>query len=77
MTPVPPDFREFLRLLHDVGVRYLLIGGYAVNIHGYARRTDDLDVWIACDPQNADAMRDALRRFGASRSAHAQLRPRR
>jgi hypothetical protein len=41
------DFREFLKLLHDHEVKYLLIGGYAVNYHGYVRGTGDLDVWIA------------------------------
>jgi len=31
---LPDDFREFLRLLNDADVRYLLIGGYAVGYHG-------------------------------------------
>jgi len=61
---LPHDFREFLRLLADSEVAYLLIGGYAVGFHGYPRATQDLDVWIATDPENADRMVDALRRFG-------------
>lgn len=32
---LPDDFREFLRLLNNAGVEYLLIGGYAVGYHGY------------------------------------------
>ena len=32
---LPPDFKEFLRLLNTHGVEYLLIGGYAVGYHGY------------------------------------------
>jgi hypothetical protein len=49
-----PDFRGFLESLNSNGVRYLLLGGYAVNHYGYRRATDDLDVWIAVDPENAE-----------------------
>jgi predicted nucleotidyltransferase len=61
---LPPDFREFLRLLNDHGVEYLLIGGYAVNYHGYPRATADMDVWIALQPANAGRMVAALKEFG-------------
>ena len=61
---LPSDFREFLRQLADSSVEYLLIGGYAVGYHGYPRATQDLDVWIASNPDNAERMVDALRRFG-------------
>lgn len=65
MAPgLPDDFREFLSLLSDEQVRYLLIGGYAVGYHGYPRATGDLDVWIEVDPDNADRMVAVLRRFG-------------
>jgi hypothetical protein len=40
------DFREFLRLLNASRVEYLLVGGYAVGLHGYPRSTVDLDIWI-------------------------------
>ena len=42
----------------------MLIGGYAVGYHGYPRATQDLDVWIASSPENADRTVEALRRFG-------------
>ncbi len=61
---LPSDFREFLRLLADSEVEYLVIGGYAVGYHGYPRATQDLDVWIASNPENADRMVEVLRRFG-------------
>ena len=61
---LPADFKEFLRLLGRHGVRYLLIGGYAVNYYGYPRATGDIDVWIALDPDNASRMVDVLREFG-------------
>ena len=42
---LPPDFREFLKLLNSYQVEYLLIGGYAVGFYGYPRATADMDVW--------------------------------
>jgi len=41
----PQDFSEFLKLLNAHHVEYLLIGGFAVAIHGYPRATADMDVW--------------------------------
>jgi hypothetical protein len=58
------DFNEFLKLLNSTGVEYLLIGGYAVAIHGYVRATNDLDVWVRISPSNAAATVQALREFG-------------
>lgn len=42
----------------------MLIGGYAVNFHGYVRTTGDFDVWIATSPSNARKIVDALIHFG-------------
>ena len=44
MEPIefPQDFSEFLRLLNDHRVEYLLVGGFAVALHGYPRATADL-----------------------------------
>jgi predicted nucleotidyltransferase len=64
MTPLLPDLREFLRLLNDHHVEYLLIGGYAVSYHGYVRSTADMDIWIAMNPENAQRMVELLRAFG-------------
>ena len=61
---LPPDFKEFLRLLNAQGVEYLLIGGYAVGYYGYPRATNDLDIWIAVQSENAERMVTALRDFG-------------
>ena len=61
---LPLDFKEFLKLLNEKGVRYLLIGGYAVGYHGYPRATGDMDVWIAVHPDNAQKMVDVLKDFG-------------
>ncbi len=59
-----PDFKEFLRSLNAHKVEYLLIGGYAVNYHGYPRATADMDIWIAVHPANADRVVAALKEFG-------------
>jgi hypothetical protein len=61
---LPADFKEFLSLLGLHGVRYLLIGGYAVNYYGYMRATGDIDVWIALDAENAARMVHVVRDFG-------------
>src|SRR5215204_1917457 len=61
---LPFDFKEFLKLLNENGVRYLLIGGYAVSYHGYPRATGDMDLWIAIHPENAERVVGALRDFG-------------
>src|SRR5215217_5383173 len=58
-----PDFKAFLESLNSNGVRYLLLGGYAVIHYGYRRATDDLDVWIAVDPENAEKVSRTLRVF--------------
>ncbi len=61
---LPLDFKEFLKLLKEHDVRYLLIGGYAVNYHGYIRTTGDMDIWIAIHPANAQKMVTVLKAFG-------------
>lgn len=61
---LPLDFKEFLKLLKEHDVRYLLIGGYAVGYHGYARATEDMDIWVAVHPDNAQKLVSALKAFG-------------
>ncbi len=60
----PPDFSEFLKSLTDHGVEFLLVGGFAVALHGYPRATADMDVWIARRHDNAVRVVAALRAFG-------------
>jgi len=61
---LPPDFKEFLQLLHDHYVDYLLIGGYAVGYHGYPRATGDMDIWVAINSANAEKLVAVLTAFG-------------
>jgi len=58
------DFREFIQSLNDNQVRYLVVGGYAVALHGYPRYTKDIDIWIELAPVNASRIVGALERFG-------------
>ena len=44
-----PDFNEFLQLLADHNVEYLVVGGYAVGYYGYPRYTGDLDIMTTLD----------------------------
>ncbi|MCU0389493.1 MAG: nucleotidyltransferase [Thermoflexibacter sp.] len=58
------DFKEFIKLLNDNGVKYLIVGGYAVALHGYPRYTKDLDFWIWIDRENAEKTVKSLKEFG-------------
>jgi hypothetical protein len=60
------DFKEFVRLLNHHSVEYLLVGGYALGIHGYPRYTGDLDIWINPTQDNARKMIDVVNEFGLS-----------
>lgn len=64
MPQLTPDFSEFLKLLSSNGVQYLLIGGYAVNVHGLNRPTKNMDIWIAVSPRNIDGVLVTLEQFG-------------
>ena len=68
-TQLPEDFKDFLRLLNENEVRYLLIGGYAVGYYGYPRATEAMDIWIAIDPENAERMVDVMIGFGFEEGA--------
>ena len=64
VTALARDFKEFLRSLNSNSVEYLLIGGYAVGIYGHIRATNDLDIWVNVNPENAARIDRALREFG-------------
>jgi len=73
-SQIPSDFKEFLKLLNENKVEYLLIGGYAVNYYGYVRPTGDMDIWISLSRENAEKVVAALREFGfASPEINAEL----
>jgi hypothetical protein len=59
-----PNFSEFIASLHAHDARFLVVGGYAVALHGHPRYTADLDVWLLVDESNARAVLGALEDFG-------------
>jgi hypothetical protein len=59
-----PDFRDFLQALNRNEVEYLLVGGYAVIIHGYSRVTADMDIWVNRTVTNYKKLVRAFRDFG-------------
>jgi hypothetical protein len=59
------DFVDLLRAFVDADVRFLVVGAYALAIHGRPRATGDLDVWVEPTPANASRVMTALATFGA------------
>ena len=59
------DFLDLLRAFIDRDVRFLIVGAYALGVHGRPRATGDLDVWVDPTPDNAPRIMEALEAFGA------------
>lgn len=58
-----PEFEDLISLcrsLNDAGVRYILIGGFAVILHGYVRGTQDVDLLIDSSKENIQRIKKAL-----------------
>lgn len=60
-----PDFLDLLRALSDAEARFLVVGAYAVGVHGWPRATKDLDVWVEASSENAPRVLRGLHEFGA------------
>jgi hypothetical protein len=60
-----PDFVDLLRAFNAANVRFLVVGAYALALHGRPRATGDLDVWVDATPHNAPRIMHALAAFGA------------
>jgi hypothetical protein len=60
-----PDFLDLLRALSDADARFLVVGAYAVGVHGRPRATKDLDVWVEASADNAPKVVKGLMEFGA------------
>ncbi len=59
-----PHFKEFLRLLKEKKVEFIVVGGFAVIYHGYVRYTGDLDLWVKRTSQNQKRLISAINQFG-------------
>lgn len=60
-----PDFVDLLRAFVAADVRFLIVGAYALALHGRPRATGDLDIWVDPTPENAGRVMRALAAFGA------------
>jgi Nucleotidyl transferase of unknown function (DUF2204) len=60
------DFRDFLKALNENKVNYILVGGYAVVLHGYPRTTGDMDLWVERSLENYRKLEKAFAQFGMS-----------
>ena len=57
------DFRDFISALNNNEVEYILVGGYAVILHGYSRTTGDLDIWVNRTLENYNKLVEAFKEF--------------
>jgi hypothetical protein len=64
MQQLPDDFRDLLCLLNEHSVEYLIVGGWALGVHGYVRATGDMDIWIGQSDTNIGNLLKALEAFG-------------
>ena len=55
---------NFWKSLYRHRVKYIMVGGYATNLHGYQRYTGDMDIWIEDSPGNRENLRLAFKEYG-------------
>lgn len=58
------DTSGLLKLLNENEVKYVVIGATSFSVHGYARATMDIDIFIEPSPENIKKVRKALQSFG-------------
>jgi hypothetical protein len=58
------DFRDFIMALNKNAVKYILVGGYSVILHGYSRTTGDMDIWVERSDENYSKIVKAFEDFG-------------
>ena len=58
------DFRDFLSALNQHEVRYILVGGFSVILHGYSRTTGDMGIWVERTAENYEHIKKAFLSFG-------------
>lgn len=63
-----PDSKELLELFVAHEVRFMVVGGHALGAHGLPRATEDFDIWLWPDPQNAQRIIECLSAFGFEHS---------
>jgi len=64
MDILDEEILKFWQSLNSNSVQYIMVGGFAVNMHGYSRATNDIDVWLKDDVSNRRNLGKALKQFG-------------
>lgn len=59
------DYKDMLQVLLDNGVKFLLVGAYAMGAHGYPRATGDIDIWVEPSAENSARVYRSVAVFGA------------
>jgi hypothetical protein len=59
-----PDFYKLIILLNKHKIDYVVIGGYAVNLYGYLRMTEDIDILFRKNKQNGEKLLQVLKEYG-------------
>ena len=60
MVKVSGIFKEIFKALNKGGVKYIVVGGVAVNLHGYLRATGDLDILVLLETSNLEKGKHAM-----------------
>jgi predicted nucleotidyltransferase len=64
MVRLHQDYREFIKLLNESGVEYLVIGAFALAFHGLPRFTGDIDFWVNSSIENSKKVYNCIKDFG-------------
>ena len=59
------DYKEILQILSRNKVKFLVVGAYAMGVHGYPRATGDFDIWVDASTENSALIYKSLIEFGA------------
>ena len=59
------DYRDILQILLKNKAEFLVVGAYAMGVHGYPRATGDIDIWVETSKENSEKIYRSLVEFGA------------
>jgi len=61
MDILDEEILNLWKLLHQHNTAYIMVGGFATNLHGFSRTTADIDLWIKDTPENRKNLRNVLK----------------
>jgi hypothetical protein len=65
MDLLDDEILDLWKALHKFDTKYILVGGFATNLHGFNRTTADMGLWIKDTPENRKSLRDVFREIGS------------